>query len=60
MDHPSHKLNAYCQDYKLRTVYCEYCEKEEGLNEPCAKTFYQNVVDLKIDNPHTQFVSGLP
>lgn len=59
MDHPSHKLNAYCADFKKRTVYCELCGQEEGLSEPCTKKFAKSVDNIVIE-PYPKFVSGLP
>lgn len=59
MDHPSHKLNAYCADFKQRTVYCMLCGQEEGLDKPCNKKF-DKAVDTPIQAKYSKFVSGLP
>ena len=58
MDHPTHRLSAYC-DNRRRVVFCSLCGKEEdeGLEKPCAKTFYVDKIDA---TPYPEFVSGLP
>ena len=61
MPHSTHALKAYCADAHKPLVFCELCGKEEdeGLNEPCAKTFYVENVDTKPNKTYPKFVSGL-
>lgn len=58
MAHSTHRLKAYTADPRKPLVFCFLCGKEEdeGLNDPCAETFYQK----EIDTPKREFYSGLP
>jgi len=63
MSHPTHKLKAYTGDVRKPLVFCSECgleDTEASIHLSCTKTFYVGKLDLRIDNPQTKFVSGLP
>lgn len=61
MPHSSHKLKCYTADPKKPLVFCCLCGKEEdeGLDKPCAETFYESN-KITVDTVVPKFYSGLP